>query len=123
MKLYIFVGLLTMSTCAQAMVAYRGDCGGVQKVAKKIMQVITVGAKYKHYKGKEYQVLDIGTCSRSLKQVVWYQALYDCPEFGRHASWSRDYDEFAGQVVIDGKEQLRFKLVENKKTQPHDFSE
>lgn len=37
---------------------------------------IEVGKKYRHFKGKEYEVIAIGKHSETLEEMVVYKALY-----------------------------------------------
>ena len=62
------------------------------------MREIIIGKKYRHFKGKMYQVLDIVYDSESnnddeLKKIVIYQALY-----GDMLKWARPYDMFNSLV-------------------------
>ena len=62
------------------------------------MREIKIGKKYRHFKGKEYQVLDIVYDSESnnkeeYDKVVVYQALY-----GENLKWARPYDMFNSEV-------------------------
>ena len=62
------------------------------------MREIKIGKKYRHFKGKEYQVLDIVNDSESnnkeeYDKVVIYQALY-----GEKLKWARPYDMFNSEV-------------------------
>ena len=62
------------------------------------MREIKIGNKYRHFKGKEYEVLDIVYDSESnndecYKKVVVYQALY-----GDKLKWARPYDMFNSEV-------------------------
>jgi len=62
------------------------------------MREIKIGKKYRHFKGKEYQVLDIVNDSESnnkeeYDKVVVYQALY-----GEKLKWARPYDMFNSEV-------------------------
>ncbi|TRZ77568.1 DUF1653 domain-containing protein [bacterium] len=68
--------------------------------------------KYRHYKSKLYEVVDIARHSVTLEEMVIYRALYDSEEFGKDALWARPKDMFAETVVVDGKEMLRFEFLE-----------
>lgn len=59
--------------------------------------------KYRHYKGKFYQVLYTATHSENLEKMVVYQQLY-----GEHSIWVRPLDMFLENVNIDGVEVKRF---------------
>ena len=69
--------------------------------------------KYKHYKGKEYEVIGLAHHSETLQELVIYKALYDSEEFGTNALWARPKSMFLGTVTINGKEIPRFKYVES----------
>ena len=64
--------------------------------------------KYKHYKGKFYEVIGLARHSESLEELVVYQALYDSREFGPRALWVRPLKMFLGKVEANGKKVLRF---------------
>ena len=74
-------------------------------------QTVKLG-KYRHYKGKEYEVIGTARHSETLEELVVYRALYDSKEFGPSALWTRPKEEFLGKVKLKGKEVLRFELVE-----------
>jgi len=62
------------------------------------MREIKIGKKYRHFKGKDYKVIDIVYDSESnndkeYKKVVIYQALY-----GDKLKWARPYDMFNSEV-------------------------
>ena len=62
------------------------------------MREIKIGQKYRHFKNKEYIVLDIVYDSESnndeeLKRIVIYHALY-----GDKIKWARPYDMFNSEV-------------------------
>lgn len=59
--------------------------------------------RYRHYKGNEYEVIDMARHSESLEWMVVYRALY-----GDHGLWVRPATMFAEDVTIDGKTQPRF---------------
>lgn len=63
--------------------------------------------RYRHYKGNEYQVLDVAHHSETEEAMVVYRCLY-----GDHSLWVRPYDMFVETVLVDGQEVSRFTLVE-----------
>jgi hypothetical protein len=65
---------------------------------------------YLHYKNLRYEVLDCVRHSESLEWLVLYKALY-----GEQGLWVRPLAMFKEQVVVDGVEQPRFKLIEVNK--------
>ena len=72
-------------------------------------RVIEVGKTYQHYSGKLYKVLAIAHYSEDPEMLyVIYQALYDCPTFGKNSTWARPYAMFAENVTINGQEVARF---------------
>jgi hypothetical protein len=68
--------------------------------------------KYRHFKGKEYEVIAVGRHSETLEEFVVYKALYDSPEFGKNAVWVRPLKMFTEHVEKEGYSGPRFKLVE-----------
>ncbi len=70
--------------------------------------------KYKHYKGKLYEVIGVGRNSETLEEVVVYKALYDSQEFGKNSIWVRPKDMFLEEVEIDGKKVKRFEFISDK---------
>jgi len=67
--------------------------------------------KYKHFKGKMYEVIGTARHSETLEELVVYRALYESPEFGKNALWVRPKAMFLEKVKVDGKELLRFSYV------------
>ena len=67
--------------------------------------------KYKHYKGKQYEVIGIARHSETLEEFVVYKALYESKEFGENALWIRPKSMFLEKVKIDNKEVPRFKFI------------
>jgi hypothetical protein len=61
---------------------------------------------YKHYKGQEYQVIDVARHSETQEWLVVYRCLY-----GDYSLWVRPYDMFIETVVVDGKEKPRFEYI------------
>lgn len=64
--------------------------------------------KYRHYKGKFYQAIDIAINSETLEEMVIYQALYHSKKFGKNAMWVRPKKKFLGKVIFKGKRVKRF---------------
>lgn len=62
--------------------------------------------RYRHYKGKDYQVLGIARHSETEEQLVVYRTLY-----GEQDLWVRPLEMFAGQVMVDGKAYPRFTFI------------
>lgn len=54
---------------------------------------IEVGKKYRHFKGKEYEVIAIGKHSETLEEMVVYKALY-----GNGDVWIRPLSMFTTKV-------------------------
>lgn len=80
------------------------------KHADKIPQPPEIGlGKYRHYKGKLYEVLGVGTHSESLEFFVIYKPLYEKPG---SAFWIRPYEMFVESVEVDGISMPRFQRVE-----------
>ena len=67
------------------------------------MDQIKIGKKYRHFKGKEYLVLQIANHSETLEILVVYQALY-----GEMGIWVRPLEMFLGKVEVEGKLVNRF---------------
>ena len=67
-----------------------------------------IGKRFRHYKGKEYEVVGVCFDSDDCWKRVVYRALYDDVEFGRNAVWVRDWDEFFGEVEVGGEVVKRF---------------
>lgn len=68
--------------------------------------------KYQHYKGNLYEVIGFARHSETLEEMVVYKALYSSPEFGDEVLWVRPKKMFFENVIVDGLEIPRFKLVE-----------
>ena len=68
--------------------------------------------KYRHYKGKEYEVIGVGKHSETLEDLVIYRALYNSEEFGENQLWVRPLGMFAETVEVEGKAIVRFTYVD-----------
>ena len=62
--------------------------------------------RYRHYKGKEYEVLGCATHTETEEEFVVYRALY-----GEYGLWVRPKDMFVEQVMVQGKSEPRFTLI------------
>lgn len=65
--------------------------------------------KYRHYKGKEYQVHGIARHSETEELLVVYTALY-----GERGLWVRPLGMFQETVQRDGRELPRFEYIGEK---------
>lgn len=64
---------------------------------------------YKHYKGWEYQAVGLACHEADLVWHVVYKPLY--PHEGMPDVWIRPFDEFMGEVEVDGQMVPRFSKV------------
>lgn len=62
--------------------------------------------RYRHYKGKDYQVIEVATHSETLEKLVVYRPLY-----GDQALWVRPMAMFSEQLQLDGGTVPRFRFV------------
>lgn len=63
--------------------------------------------KYRHFKGKEYELLAIARDSESPDRLIAvYRALY-----GEGTVWARPLDMFAEAVEVEGKSKPRFEYL------------
>ena len=62
--------------------------------------------KYRHYKGKEYQVIGVATHTETDEQMVVYKKLYD-----NYGLMVRPFRMFADEVEVNGKKMPRFEYV------------
>ena len=69
--------------------------------------------KYRHFKGKEYEVLHLARHSETEEWMVVYRALYG--EFG---IWVRPAAMWLETVERDGKVMPRFQRIEEEKKNP-----
>ncbi len=74
------------------------------------MQKIRPGI-YRHYKGKDYEVIGVARHSETLEELAVYRALYSSKEFGKNALWVRPKKIFQETVIVDGKKMPRFNFI------------
>ena len=65
---------------------------------------------YRHYKGKEYEVLGVAVHTETREEFVVYRPLYDDPALGENPMFVRPKEMFLQEVEIDGKNVQRFQL-------------
>lgn len=70
--------------------------------------------KYKHYKGKEYNVVAIATHSETLEEMVVYEALYEIQEKGTNSLWVRPKKMFEETIEVNGLIMNRFQYLPEK---------
>jgi hypothetical protein len=70
------------------------------------MESIKIGSKYKHFKGKEYEVIGVAKHSETLEDFVVYKALY-----GENDIWIRPINMFLEEVEFNGQKVKRFEYI------------
>lgn len=68
------------------------------------MQILL--GKYRHFKGKEYEVIGVAKHSETLEEMVVYRALY-----GEGGLWVRPASMWNEEVEKEGKIQKRFTFI------------
>ena len=66
---------------------------------------------YQHYKGGTVKVLLAAHQSETLEDMVVYECLYECRDFGKGSIWVRPADMFFEEIEVDGKMVQRFKEI------------
>jgi hypothetical protein len=69
--------------------------------------------RYRHYKGKEYQVIGVGVHSETLEEFVVYKPLYEPEQRFKGKHWIRPVENFLLPVEKEGKEIPRFKYIDS----------
>ena len=62
--------------------------------------------RYRHYKGKDYAVINVARHSETEEWLVVYRTLY-----GEFSWWVRPFDMFTGVVSVDGRDVSRFSYI------------
>lgn len=62
--------------------------------------------KYRHFKGKEYEVVGVAKHSETLEEMVVYRALY-----GEGGLWVRPASMWNEEVEKDGRKYKRFTFI------------
>ena len=63
--------------------------------------------RYRHYKGKDYEVIGIATHSETQEKLVVYRTLY-----GDFDLWVRPLAMFTETVTVEGEQVPRFRFIE-----------
>ena len=74
-------------------------------MAEKLTNSIPIG-RYRHYKGKDYEVIGVARHSETEEEYVIYRTLY-----GNFDLWLRPKAMFIEQVTIDGVTMPRFQYI------------
>ena len=61
---------------------------------------------YRHYKGREYQVIGVANHSETMERLVVYRCCY-----GNYDLWVRPESMFKENVVVDGETVNRFAFI------------
>ncbi|MBW4935082.1 DUF1653 domain-containing protein [Marinobacter sp. F4206] len=64
--------------------------------------------RYRHYKGKDYQVIDLARHSETEEWMVVYRCLY-----GDHSLWVRPLSMFRETVELAGEQVPRFSRIDD----------
>ena len=72
------------------------------------MQAIKPGI-YRHYKGYDYEVIDMVIHSETLEELVLYRPLY-----GESKLWVRPASMFLERLMVDGCTVSRFEYLRDK---------
>ena len=62
---------------------------------------------YRHYKGKDYEVIGIAKLEETLEDMVVYRPLY----ISEYSLWVRPLSVFTQNIEIDGKTVPRFQYI------------
>lgn len=65
--------------------------------------------RYRHFKGKEYEVVAVAKHSETLEEMVVYRARY-----GEYGYWVRPLSMFGETVMVNGQEMPRFQYIEEE---------
>ncbi|MCX6049255.1 MAG: DUF1653 domain-containing protein [Chloroflexi bacterium] len=69
------------------------------------MQTIPIG-RYRHYKGKEYEVIGIAKHSETEEEFIVYRTLY-----GNFDLWIRPKGMFLETITVNDKSVARFEYI------------
>ncbi|MGB3619896.1 DUF1653 domain-containing protein [Ketobacter sp. MCCC 1A13808] len=64
--------------------------------------------RYRHYKGKDYEVIGVATHSETEEKLVVYRTLY-----GDYDLWVRPLSMFTETIEVEGDSLPRFRYIDN----------
>lgn len=64
--------------------------------------------KYRHYKGKDYEVIGEALHSETMERMVVYKPLYNTPDIPEGILWVRPLAMFLETVEVKGEKIPRF---------------
>ncbi|AFP28989.1 MULTISPECIES: DUF1653 domain-containing protein [Marinobacter] len=70
-------------------------------------QIDVLPGRYRHYKGKDYEVIDIARHSETEEKLVVYRCLY-----GDYSLWVRPLSMFRETVNVAGEQLPRFARID-----------
>ncbi len=73
---------------------------------------IECGGIYQHYKGNEYELIAVGTHEETHEEMIVYRGLHDLSQI-----WIRSKAIFFSDVMHEGQEVPRFKIVSRSTVQ------
>ena len=79
---------------------------------EKTIPMIKPG-RYRHYKGKDYQVIGIAKHSETEEELVVYRSLY-----GAHGLWVRPLGMFCEKIESEGELVSRFEWIDAGNLEP-----
>ena len=86
----------------------------VQTQQEKSIRMIKPG-RYRHYKGKDYQVIGVAKHSETEEDLVVYRALY-----GACGLWVRPVKMFVEKITSAGKLIPRFEWIDEGNPEPEE---
>ncbi len=75
------------------------------------MKSLIATGRYRHYKGRDYQVVGTARHSETEEDLVLYFPLYG--EESERSYWVRPLGMFTGQVIFEGKTRARFEHLQD----------
>ena len=80
----------------------------------ELMKSLIATGRYRHYKGRDYQVVGTTRHTETEEDLVLYYPLYGEESDRRY--WVRPLDMFTGQVMIEGIPRARFEYLQDDET-------